>query len=95
MRPYRHLVLFRFRESADADARQAAYDAVAGTEEAPGLLSWRLAWSLDTRKGPVLVQDAVFVDRAAFESWRDSDAHRQAGALMSRVADWLVGDIED
>ncbi|MGY1740206.1 MULTISPECIES: hypothetical protein [unclassified Blastococcus] len=94
MRPYRHLVLFRFQSSTDVEARHAAYDAVAATGQAPGLLSWRLDWSLDTRKGAVLVQDAVFAHRAAFEAWRDSDAHRQAGALMSRVADWLVGDLE-
>lgn len=95
VRPDRHLVLFRFRDSADAEARQAAYDAVAETGAAPGLLSWRLAWSLDTRKGPVLVQEAVFADRAAYEAWRGSDAHRRAGEIMSEVADWLVGDLED
>ncbi|MGY1769894.1 Dabb family protein [Blastococcus sp. SYSU D00813] len=95
MRSYRHLVLFRFRDSADGDARAQAYDLVNASGEAPGLLSWRLGWSLDTRKGPVLVQEAVFADRAAFETWRDSDAHRRAGAHLSRVADWLVGDLED
>ncbi|WP_409331729.1 Dabb family protein [Trujillonella humicola] len=94
MRPYRHLVLFRFRDDVDADARAAAYDLVEASGRALGLLSWRLGWSLDTRKGAVLVQDAVFADRAAFEAWRDSAAHRRAGAYLSEVADWLVGDVE-
>ena len=94
MPTYRHIVLFRFRDTADAHARAAAYDAVDATGSAPGIVSWRLDWSLDTRKGPVLVQDAVFDSRAAFEAWRDSEPHRRAGQVMSQVADWLVGDLE-
>ncbi len=93
MSGYRHVVLFRFRDPADTAAHRRAVELLTGLRCCPGVLSWRLAWSEDRRKGPVLVEDVLFGDRPAFDAWRDSPAHRRAAAFLSGAADWLAGDL--
>lgn len=88
---YHHLVLFRLHDEADVADAIARLDAARPTE---GLLEWRVVRSLDERKGPIVVEQAVFADRAAYDAFVVSAAHREAGAHLAQVADWLVGDFE-
>ena len=58
----------------------------------PGIVSWRVELSQDVRKGRVIVENALFVDQAAFTAFRLSPEHQQVGARLAAIADWLVGD---
>jgi hypothetical protein len=89
---FRHVVLFRVRDDvADPDVSVAIAE-LRAVGEWPGILSWDVALSLDTRKGRVIVEDGTFVDRAAFEEWRVSDPHIRVGERMARISDWCVAD---
>lgn len=91
---FRHVVLFRVRDDvADSDV-SAAIAALRAVGEYPGILSWDIALSIDTRKGRVIVEDGTFVDRAAFDAWRRTDSHRAVGQTMAMISDWWVGDWE-
>jgi len=91
---FRHVVLFRVRDDvADADL-SAAVETLRGLGVLPGVTGWSVEPSLDTRKGRIVVEDATFADRAAFEAWRVSPVHRAAAERMSGIADWWVGDWE-
>lgn len=89
MAAFRHVVLFRLHDAADADA---AIRVLEEMRPAEGLVSWTITRSLEDRKGVVIVEDATFVDRAAFEEFRRSEGHRLAVEHMRRCSDWLVGD---
>ncbi|KTR94669.1 sulfite reductase, beta subunit [Microbacterium testaceum] len=91
---FRHVVLFRVRDDAADPDVSAAIAELRAVGEDPGILSWDIAMSLDTRKGRVIVEDGTFVDRAAFDEWRGSDAHRAVGERMASISDWWVGDWE-
>jgi hypothetical protein len=90
---YRHIVLFRFHHSATPADEQRAVELLDDLRHHPGILSWRLAWSDDSRKGRVLVEDVLFADRSAYAAWRETPAHDRAGAFLAGVSDWLVGDL--
>lgn len=89
---FHHVVLFRMHDGADAEAAVAVLDA---SRPDDGVVDWVVTRSLDDRKGVVVVESVSFVDQAAFEEFRDSAAHRAAGAHMAQVSDWLVGDYEE
>lgn len=88
---YHHVVLFRLHDDAEVESALAVLEA---SRPESGLLEWRIARSLDDRKGPVVVEVAVFEDRAAYDAFARSPQHRAAGEHLARVADWLVGDYE-
>lgn len=91
---FRHVVLFRVRDDvADPDV-SAAVDALRLLGAEPGVISWDVARSLDTRKGRVIVEDGTFIDRVAFEAWRAGDEHRRVAERMARISDWWVADWE-
>jgi hypothetical protein len=89
---FEHIVLFRLRGGADPDEVVDVLER--SRPDDPGLVSWTVARSLDERKGVVVVERAVFVDRDGFERFRDSEAHRAAGRYLAGCSDWLVGDLE-
>lgn len=86
---YRHVVLFRLHEGADAEAAVAALQAA---RPRLGASRWTITTSLDDRKGTVVVEDSTFDDEASFQAWRVSEQHLAAVAHMKEHADWLVGD---
>jgi len=88
---FHHVVLFTVHDAADVDAAMAALNDARPTS---GLVSWRVARSLDERKGPVIAQVSVFDSVDAFRRWRDSELHQAAVAHLRRVADWLIADWE-
>ncbi|MAM38820.1 MAG: sulfite reductase, beta subunit [Erythrobacter sp.] len=92
---FRHIVLFRIHDHVS----DAYVDAVIDTLESfvlfPGVVSWRTTRSLDERKGRVVVEDATFESREAFERFRTDPAHASAAKTMAEIADWWVGDYEE
>ncbi|HSX67387.1 Dabb family protein [Nocardioides sp.] len=86
---YRHVVLFKLHDGADAPAAVAALEAA---RPRSGASRWVITPSLDDRKGTVIVEDATFADEEAFDAWRKSALHLAAVAHMRANADWLVGD---
>jgi hypothetical protein len=93
---YRHIVLTKLYDGADdADFLEVVHRLVdLGSE--PGIIYWKVNESIDTRKGAIIVTDAAFVDEAAFEAFKISEAHKEAGEFIKNVADWWVGDyLED
>jgi len=92
---FRHVVLFRVRDDVTDPDVSAAIDALRALGDAPGVRSWTIKPSLDTRKGRVVVEDGTFVDRRAFELWRAGEEHRRVAEKLSLIADWWVGDWED
>ena len=58
------------------------------------VLEWVVNPSLDSRKGRIIVEDAVFADKETFERFRTSDKHNEVAAIMREIADWWVGDYE-
>jgi hypothetical protein len=93
-----HVVLIRFRPEASAEAREAIHDALARLPDlcggsAAGIVYWRSGWNLDRRKGFDLMEFALFEHRAAFEAFRAHPAHQAFSARLSKLADWVVGDL--
>ncbi|MDQ1124489.1 Dabb family protein [Microbacterium trichothecenolyticum] len=91
---FRHVVLFRVRDEVADPEISAALTALRALGGQPGVLSWDVALSLDTRKGRVIVEDGTFVDRAAFAQWRESDEHARVAGRMAGISDWWVADWE-
>lgn len=92
MAAFRHIVLFQVHPGVTDPQVDEAVDALRSLGSLPGIERWVVERSLDERKGVVIVEDATFVDRAAFEAFRSSDQHRAAGEQLAAIADWLVGD---
>ncbi len=90
---YHHIVLFRLKEGvSDADRRQALTLLKALGSDAEGLESWQINKSLDTRKGNIIIEEAVFSTEEDFTAFRESAKHNEVGRFMRRIADWWVGD---
>jgi heme-degrading monooxygenase HmoA len=90
--PYRHVVLFRLHDDTDDATRDAAVAALASLHDLPGVLEWTVRVSDDTRKGVVVVENALFESEAAFRAFQAHPRHAEAGALLRETADWWVGD---
>lgn len=92
---FRHIVLFRVYDDV-ADERVAeAIDALRSLSVLPGVTRWRVELSLDSRKGRVIVEDATFADRGAFDDFRIHSEHVRVAEQLSHVADWWNGDYVD
>lgn len=92
---YRHIVLFRVHDDVDDDRVTEAIERLRSLGVLPGILSWRVELSLDTRKGRVIVEDATFGDAAAFGRFRQSPQHALSARVMAQISDWLVGDFAE
>ncbi|WP_295835765.1 Dabb family protein [uncultured Microbacterium sp.] len=91
---FRHIVLFRVRDEVTDPDVLSAIDALRGLGNEPGVASWTIQLSLDTRKGRIIVEDGTFVDADAFAAWRAGQAHGAVAEQMSTIADWWVGEWE-
>ncbi len=94
-----HVVLISFKEDSTAAERKMVYDLYqtldqeCGGREA-GILFWRVDHNLDLRKGVHLVEIAIFESDDALQAFRRHPKHQEfTETLLSKVADWKVGDI--
>lgn len=93
-----HVVLISFYDDVSQAVREAKYEQFRDLGEAcggknAGILAWCADWNLDQRKGHHIVQFAIFQDEAAFQWFRQHAAHAALSEEMSKLADWVVGDI--
>lgn len=89
---YRHIVLFRMHNGVREEDIEGAQFELRALGASPEVIHWRVERSLDERKGTVLVEDGTFADESTFARFRDSPAHRAAGAQLALIADWWIGD---
>ena len=84
----RHVVMFRFRDDADAAARQAVQDAIAAMPEATGVTEvYAIGPDLGLAEGNfdfVVVGD--FADQAAYMAYRDNPEHQRIVLEVIRPA---------
>ncbi len=93
---FRHIVLTKLHDDVDEKAFLGVVHRLVDLGNEPGIIYWKVNESIDTRKGAIIVTDAAFVDEAAFEAFKVSEAHKEAGEFIRNVADWWVGDyLED
>ena len=90
--PYRHLVLFRIHDDVDEPTLAHAERTLAALADLPGLLAWNVRRSDDERKGRILIENALFADRAAFAAFREHPRHAEVATIMRDIADWWIGD---
>lgn len=91
---FRHIVLFRTYEDVSDDRVAEALLALRSLGNVPGVVDWRVELSSDLRKGRVIVEDATFIDREAFDRFRLDPRHAAVAAEMALIADWWNGDYE-
>lgn len=91
---FRHIVLFRIHDGVTNDRVSAAVTRLESLATLPGVLSMRIERSLDGRKGRVLIEDATFVDAAAFASFRTAPPHIEVATEMAEISDWWIGDYQ-
>jgi hypothetical protein len=89
---FRHIVLFRVHDGVPDERVSEAIRSLRTLAALPGIVTWTVARSLDSRKGRVIVEDATFTDEQAFAEFRAHPEHRAVAELMSEVADWWNGD---
>ncbi len=89
---YRHIVLFRIHDEVTDDHVTEAIDSLRSLGDLPGIVSWRVELSLDSRKGRVVVEDATFADNGALERFRVAPQHAEVASAMAEISDWWVGD---
>lgn len=96
MKRFRHILLFKLHADLTEDSVEKATSLlrILGQNNSE-ILEWKIEPSLDRRKGLVIVQNSLFVDKDAFERFRISDKHKTTAEHMSRISDWIIGDYYD
>jgi quinol monooxygenase YgiN len=85
----RHIVIFLLKPVVDVNEVLSLLRSLQKSEDVIELTAEQ---SLDTRKGIVVIENALFKDEAAFERFKKSEHHKEVGERMSQLADWLVAD---
>lgn len=93
-----HVVLISFRPDVSEKDQQEIYNRFQTLDQdcggkAAGILFWRLGHNLDLRKNVHLVEIAVFKDNDALQNFRQHPKHKEITDILSKIADWWVGDI--
>ncbi|MDT3346252.1 Dabb family protein [Microbacterium aquilitoris] len=89
---YRHVVLFRIHDHVEEHDVARAIDRLRTLADLPGIIDWRIARSLDERKGRIVVEEATFESAEAFAAFRAHPRHEAVAAEMAEISDWWGGD---
>jgi len=89
----RHIVLIKLRSEVDEQVTAHVIEMLKKLgQDVPGVLEWKISKSLDTRKGNVIVENALFASQVDLKNFQDSAEHKKIGNFLKDVADWVVGD---
>ena len=91
---FRHVVLFRVHEWVADESIAAATHLLRALGDLPGVVTWQIERSLDARKGRILIEEATFVDRDAFDAFRAHPTHAEVATHMAEISDWWIADYE-
>jgi hypothetical protein len=91
----RHIVMFRFHDFLDEEARMEIVTEIRETAVPEGAIEWRFESSTDTRKGAVIVQNVLFDSQGSFARYRASEIHIQMARTLSNVSNWQIADYEE
>ncbi len=92
MAAVRHIALFRFNDEATPEQQAEALRLLRGLVTSPGILSWEVEPSFDTRRGTVVAVNGLFADEEALTTFRPSPDHQAVARYMRDLATWLVAD---
>lgn len=93
-----HVILVSFysevsqaaREATLSDFRQLGNNC--GGLDA-GILFWSADWNLDQRKNYHLMAVSIFENQDALRNYVAHPRHKDFASNLSKIADWIVGDI--
>ena len=92
----RHIAFFRFHDGVPEKVRHQALEMLRDLKDCvPGILEWQVEESLDTRKGHIIVENALFADNDALQQFRQADVHQKVVVFIREVADWWIGDYKE
>ena len=95
MSTYHHLVLFKIHDTVAQSDMDRAVALLADLGEGhAGIEEWKVNSSIDTRKGRIIIEEAVFSSVEDYQRFKVSDSHVVVGDFMKTIADWWVGDYE-
>jgi len=93
-----HIVLISFKAEVSEKARENVYNRLQTLAEdcggkKAGILFWKVGHNLDLRKNIHLVEIAIFENDSAIQAFKRHPNHQKIGEILSKVADWKIGDI--
>ncbi|MBI2047566.1 MAG: Dabb family protein [Parcubacteria group bacterium] len=93
-----HVVLISFRPETPESVRMEIYKCYQTLGEDcggmnAGILFMLVEHNLDLRKNIHLVEIALFKDSDALQTFRQHPKHKELVDILSKVADWQIGDI--
>lgn len=87
-----HTVMFKLHDNVSNEVRAEAVKRLTSLGSEPGVLKWVIKESIDTRKGQIIIEHALFEGQEAYHAFRTSPAHMEVSNFMKEIADWWVGD---
>ena len=92
----RHVILFKFRDSATKEQRAHAINALRAVGKSiPEVREWSIGeQAFTSSKAYDLAQVSSFENKEALERYRKHPEHIRTRALMSEISDWVVVDYE-
>ncbi|MGQ3200796.1 Dabb family protein [Microbacterium aurantiacum] len=85
-------MLFRIHDDVDDNRVTEAIHRLRSLGVLPGIEAWHIELSLDTRKGRIIIEDAIFADGASFEDFRRDERHEPVAPEMATISDWWLGN---
>ena len=86
-----HIVLFKLHDNVEVAKRKAALQLLTEfCQKSPLLESFRIAESLDARKGHIIIQNTLLKEGVSVNQWREDPKHKQVVEHMKQIADWRL-----
>lgn len=88
-------MLFRIRDGVDPETVARAVEGLSALSDLPGIVEWTVRLSDDTRKGTVIVENALFDRQDRIAEFRTHPRHVETSNVMREIADWWIADYEE
>jgi hypothetical protein len=94
-----HVVLISFQPETVQSERETALSSLRNLGDAcggrsAGIVCWQADWNLDQRKNYHLMLVSRFESEASYRRYASHPEHRRFADNLSKMADWVSGDIE-